>query len=729
MVPPAAGLTLEDPVTAVPGVGTKAAGALRSPLEIRTVRDLIEHYPRRYEDLGDVLPLRYATVGEPVTLIGTVTGWMQKRPRGRKLVISEARVRDRDGAWFTVTYFNQPWRERSLGPGTVASFSGKLETFRGDPKISTPDVQVLGHEDQEVDHQRLIPVYPATESTPTWKLQTWIAAALEELPPLDDPLPEALRDGHGLVSLDSAIRGIHAPDDATHADASRRRLVFDELFTLQVGLQWRRVRLEAGTVGKHNGPVDGGKADAFLDSLPFTPTDAQSRAFTGIGADLAADRPMHRLLQGDVGSGKTLVAAWAMLCAVDRRRQAALMVPTAVLAEQHHRTLTDLLAPLGVNVLDGVRVELLTAANTTRERRRILSGLLTGEVDIVVGTHALLEEGVRFADLGLVVIDEQHRFGVNQRVTLREKGEEGQDGAVAPGDRRSAPDILVMTATPIPRSLALTLYGDLDVTTLDELPPGRKPIVTQLITPDEAFRRERLYDFIRGQAADGYQTYIVCPLVEDSEEVAARAAETEVERLREGPLAGLDIELVHGRMRPDDKELAMQRFRRGDADVLVSTTVIEVGVDVPNATVMVIENAERFGISQLHQLRGRVGRGGAKSYCVLFAGWDGDGELTDEASERLHAVAASTDGFVLARTDLDIRGEGALFGQRQSGLPDLKLARLSSDLPLIEETRGAAQRLVAEDPDLRAADHRALRADVLRRYRGGLEELDALATG
>ncbi|MBW3578904.1 MAG: ATP-dependent DNA helicase RecG [Actinobacteria bacterium] len=717
-------LDLDDPVATVPGVASRRATTLRSQFGIETVRDLIEHYPRRYEDLGELVPLDLATVGEPVTLVGTVVQWTQRQPTskrtGRRLTISEATVRDGTGTPFAVTFFNQDWRPRRHPPGTVATFSGTLERRHGQPQLVMPDVHDLGRDGRtgDVHHRRLVPVYPATEAVPSWRMQGWIDAALDRLPEVDDFLPDDLRDQLGLMPLDTAVRAIHSPPDHRAAAAARRRIVFDELFTLQVGLHWRRVRLEAGRAGMDNGPTPDGRASRFLDALGFTPTAAQQRATCEVGADLAADRPMHRLLQGDVGSGKTLVATWTMLCAVDNGRQAVLMAPTEVLAVQHQRTLTDQLAPLGVNVLDGIRLELLTSATPTAAKRRILAELLSGTTDIVVGTHALLEEGVRFADLGVVVIDEQHRFGVHQRVSLREKAT----------DHAAAPDVLVMTATPIPRSLALTLFGDLDVTVLDELPPGRQEVVTQVITSDQTGRRERLYAFVREQAARGRQTYVVCPLVEGSEDVAARAAEDEYIRLRDTVFADLRVGLVHGRMRGDDKDAAMSAFRRGELDVLVATTVVEVGVDVPSATVMIVEDADRFGISQLHQLRGRIGRGADRSYCVLFAGRPGE-ELTDEARTRLEAVALTHDGFALAEVDLELRGEGQLFGSRQSGMPDLKLARLADDLEVVVHCRQLAGELVTADPDLAAPRLAGLRAEVRRRYRGGLEQLEALATG
>jgi ATP-dependent DNA helicase RecG len=732
---PAATLQLDDPVSLVPGVSGAVATRLRTAFGIRTVHDLIEHHPRRHHDAGEVLDLSDVAVGDTATLIGTIADWNVRRTRskrgGRALTIAAARVVQASGAALEVTFFNQPWRPKQLPEGTVAAFSGKVERFRRSLKLSNPDTQVLGRvrggsgdgpggvpgDLSALDRQRLLPVYPAVKELPSYKLVPLVERALEALPPIEDWLPEAWLDELELVTLDAALRGHHLPPDRATADAARHRLTFDELFALQLGLQWRRAHLEAGTVGRDNAPIDLGRADDFIRTLPFEPTRAQQRSFGQIGADLGGARPMHRLLQGDVGSGKTVVAVWTLLNAVDHGRQAALLVPTEVLADQHHRTLTDLLAPLGVNVLDGVRVEMLTGSSTVKHRRRVLGELLSGTVDLVVGTHALLEEGVRFADLGVVVIDEQHRFGVSQRVQLKEKagGEDGRD---------VLPDVLVMTATPIPRSLALTLYGDLDVTVLDELPPGREPIRTALITPADAGRREGLYRFIREEAAAGRRAYVVCPLIEDGE-VAATNVTDHHRHLADEVFGDLTVELIHGRMRPDDKEAAMRRFRSGEAQVLVSTTVIEVGVDVPEATVMVIEDAERFGISQLHQLRGRVGRGGGTSYCVLFAGWQG--ELTDDALQRLRAVEATTDGFELAETDLSIRGTGQLFGTAQSGLPDLKLARLQRDQPLIQVARDRARAVIDEDPDL--SEHPLLRAEVLRRYEGGLEQFAALQTG
>jgi ATP-dependent DNA helicase RecG len=728
-------VSLDDRVTALPGVGPKMATRLRDGLGIVTVRDLVEHYPRRYADAGEILDLSEVKVGEPATMLGEVLGWSARRiPAGsgrkRPLDLAEAEVRQASGSVFSVTFFNQRWRVNQLPPGTVAAFSGKVKSFRNALQLASPDVQVLGRVDAGLDadraadrleHQRLLSVYPTVEGLASFKLNELVEVALDELGPLDDWLPDTLLAAVGLMGFGEALRAIHQPPDDPSREAARRRLAFDELFTLQLGLQWRRARSEADTVGLDNGPRLEGRAADFLDVLPFEPTRAQTEAFGAVADDLAAARPMHRLLQGDVGSGKTVVAVWAMLCAVDNGRQAALMVPTEVLAEQHHRTLTDLLAPMGVNVLDGIRVELLTSSTTTKQRRRILGELLTGHVDLIVGTHALLEEGVRFADLGVVVIDEQHRFGVSQRVRLKEKTADTSSGDAA------TPDVLVMTATPIPRSLALTLFGDLDVTVLDELPPGREPITTQLITKAEEDRRDKLYAFIRSEAGKGRRAYVVCPFVEPSEAVPGTAVVDEYRRLSEDVFPDLEVALIHGRLPTSEKDTAMAAFRTGEAQVLVSTTVIEVGVDVPEATIMVIEDAERFGISQLHQLRGRVGRGGGRSFCVLFAGWSSD--LTDEAIERLEAVAATTDGFELAETDLSIRGEGQLFGRKQSGLPDLILARLQADRDLVGRTRQLAVSIVANDPDFARPEHATFRTEVLRRYEGGIDDFAALATG
>ncbi|MGH8896578.1 MAG: ATP-dependent DNA helicase RecG [Egibacteraceae bacterium] len=700
---------LEADVAQVEGVTRKAATTLFSAFDMRTVRDLLEHYPHqdKYRDVGARMPLAEAQLGEPVTIVGQIAGWSVLKPRRRSLVIAKATIHDDHGGKVDAPFFNQEWRPRQQPPGTRVAVSGVLERFRGAAQLKNPKLVVLDDADapeQPID--RIQPTYPATEALASHRIARYVRNALDQLEPVADFLPEPLRRKHRLLPLDQALRTIHRPPAMAAVRAARDRLVYDELLCLQVGLQRRRHQLESEAAGLVQAPGDGGLAERLLGALPFIPTHAQLRALAEIGADLARGKPMHRLLQGDVGAGKTLVAAWAMLVAVDAGRQAVLMAPTSVLAEQHLRTLTDLYAPLGVNAVGGPRLGLLTGSTTTRQRRALLAELACGDLTLLIGTHALLEEQVGFFDLGLVVIDEQHRFGVEHRTRLRDKRVD-----------HSAPDVLVMTATPIPRSLALTLYGDLDVTLLDELPPGRQEVATQVLASDSP-RRARLYEFIRERVATGERAYVVCPLVEESEALAVAAAEDVHEHLAGEVFPDVGVGLVHGRLPAAERDARMDAFRRGETPILVATTVIEVGVDVAEATIMVIEDADRFGISQLHQLRGRIGRGDRKSWCVLFS-------RDPEANPRLQAVAATRDGFRLAETDLELRGEGSLFDTRQSGLPDLKLAQLIRDLDWVVASRSDARDLVEADPTL--AEHAALLQEVRRRY--GDERLAALESG
>ncbi|HVM21463.1 MAG TPA: ATP-dependent DNA helicase RecG [Egibacteraceae bacterium] len=713
---------LDAEIAAVPGVSPRLAGALGRSLDLHTVRDLLEHYPHqgKYRDIGEQVPVAQAPLGEPVTIVGTIGSWNIVRPRGRRMTIAKAKVVDDAGGRVEVSFFNQEWMPKRLPAGSRVAASGTLEQFKSTLQLRNAKVVVLGEGETVDDTDRIQPTYPATEKVPSSTIAEVVRAALDALPPLPEHLPEDLRQDRDLLDYDTALRRIHRPADLADVPQARRRLVYDELLTLQVGLQQRRRRLESEAVGLAQAPPPDGVAARFVEVLPFRPTGAQSKAFEEIAADLAAPKPMHRLLQGDVGAGKTLVAAWAMLAALDAGRQAVLMAPTEVLAEQHLRTFTALLSPLGVNAPGGPRLELLTGATSTTRRRGLLAQLVSGDIDLLVGTHALLEEQVAFHDLGVVVIDEQHRFGVEHRTRLRDKRSDGR-----------SPDVLVMTATPIPRSLALTLYGDLDVTVLDELPPGRQEIVTQVIASDSP-RRQGLYDFIRERAGAGERAYVVCPLVEESDALRVGdatagdrsvAAAVEVHRrLADEVFGDLGVVLVHGRLSAAERDAAMEAFREGSAQVLVATTVIEVGVDVPEATVMIIEDADRFGISQLHQLRGRVGRGSARSYCVLFSTRVGD---EDGGAARLEALASTTDGFRLAEIDLEQRGEGSLFDTRQSGLPDLKLAKLIRDYDLVVASRADATRLVQADHDL--TGHPALADEVRRRY--GDERLAALETG
>jgi ATP-dependent DNA helicase RecG len=703
---------LSADVNVVPGVTGAVATTLRSTFGVVTVRDLLEHYPHqgKYRDIGEHLPIADAPLGEPVTVVGTITGWSVARPRHRKMTIAKATVVDEAASRVEVPFFNQEWRARQHPAGTRVAVSGTLERFSGRLQLKSAKLVVLAPDETVDDTDRIQPTYPATERLSSARIAALVAAALELVGDIGDFLPEDLRQERGLARRDWALRTIHRPEDLADVPAARDRLVYDELLCLQIGLQQRRHRLESESVGLEQQALPEGLAPRFVDGLPFAPTGAQLRAFDEIGADLGRAKPMHRLLQGDVGSGKTIVAAWAMLTAVDHGRQAVLMAPTEVLAEQHVRTLTALLAPLGVNVLDGPRLELLTGGTPLSRRRGLLAELAAGTINLLVGTHALLEEQVMFDDLGVVVVDEQHRFGVEHRTRLRDKRRD---------DR--TPDVLVMTATPIPRSLALTLYGDLDVTVLDEMPPGRQPIITQVIASDSP-RRATLYDFIRERVGEGERAYVVCPLVEESEALDVASAEQVHRHLADEVFPDLTVALVHGRLNAAQRDAAMEAFRHGDAQILVATTVIEVGVDVPQASIMIIEDADRFGISQLHQLRGRVGRGVAQSYCVLFSSKvAGD----SDAAPRLEALRATTDGFKLAEIDLELRGEGSLFDTRQSGLPDLKLAKLLRDFAWVVASREDARELVESDPDL--ASHPDLAAEVRIRY--GEERLAALATG
>jgi ATP-dependent DNA helicase RecG len=692
---------LGTPLAKAPGVSAALAKALEEGFGYRTARDLIEHYPRRYLTRGELTDLAHAKKGAEVTLVGTVRNLAKKMPR-RNLRILEVRVADDSGAW-VCTWFNQPWHAQKLTVGTVAAFSGKLAWKAGRLGMANPGYEVLREgDDPEGFANEVIPVYPATKEISSGRLRRAVGALLDRYGDVPDFLPEPLRRAHGLPDRAAALEAIHRPADRKEATRARDRLVYDELFVLQVGLALRRRAQEAG---QHGQPLqtDGDLTKRLLSSLPFQPTAAQSRVMSEIGADLSRSKPMHRLLQGEVGSGKTLVALWALLCAVQSGMQGAIMAPTEVLADQHGINLRGLLEPLGEGggLFGGPRVEVLTAGVTGAARQRVLEGVAAGEVDLLVGTHALLSEGVEFRKLGAIVVDEQHRFGVHQRVRLREKG--------------NSPHVLIMTATPIPRTLALTLYGDLDVSTLDELPPGRTPIATHVVA--DATLRERAYQRVREEVAAGHQAYVVCALKDESDKVEVRSAKAEAERLRAEVFPDLRVGLVYGDMPAREKEATMDRFRAGEVDVLVSTTVIEVGVDVPNATVMLIEDADRFGLSQLHQLRGRVGRGRAPGLCILFAD-----PLTEEGRARMDAIARTNDGFELANEDLRIRGEGTVFDARQSGLSDLKLARLIEDFDWVQRARRDAFALVDADPELTDPGSRRLRQEVLARLGDGRAE-------
>ena len=675
-------------VERIKGLSGKRGEKLRKA-GIVTVADLLLHVPRRYVDRSRTLPLSDVPLDEEVTVVGTVKKVSVRRPR-RGLVIIEATIYDQTGLLKAV-WFNQAFRERQLAVGTEVALSGTLSRFRGSLQMRSPDADVLDRPSESLVTGRIMPVHPTVGGIGPGYLRRAIHSALLKARPMPDPLPLAMRERLGLLDRDTAIGDIHFPDQIEAAEAARSRLVFDELFRLEIALAVRKHRQIDQAEGiPHDG--DGSLVEAFLEALPYEMTGAQSRAIAEIQHDMAAPHPMHRLLQGEVGSGKTVVAMTALLTAVQGGFQGAVMAPTEVLADQHHIGL----APLAELV--GVRMALLTGSSSHRDET--LQAVAAGTVDLVVGTHALIQEGVVFSNLGVAVVDEQHRFGVHQRVELREKAAGRQ------------PDMLIMTATPIPRTLSMTLYGDLDVTVLDEMPQGRVPTRTEAISSDPA-ALERVYSIIRSEVGEGRQAFVVCPLVEDSPNLQAASATAEHERLS-AILSDLRVELLHGQMKSADKESVMTRMRAGEIDVLVATTVIEVGIDIPNATVMVIEDADRFGLSQLHQLRGRVGRGKYPGRCLLVAD-----PTTPEGEQRIAAMVETTDGFRLAEEDLRIRGQGTVFGARQSGIADLKLADILSDMDTLIVARREAFDLVAHDPELR--DHRPI-ADETAALLGGSED-------
>ena len=683
-----------------------AAQALADNLGIETVADLLRHYPRRYIDRSATVPIGQLRLGQEATVIGRVRKVTKRLTRRRQSMVT---ITLWDGSgYLDLTFFNQPWIAAMYREELELAVSGRVGRYGGRLQLQNQEVEVLRGDEAELVHTgRITPVHPATEGVSARTIRELVHRALQDLGPIPEPLPLEILRAEALGSEDAALRAIHFPETPEDLDRARERLKFDELFALELGVAFRKHRVEREAVGVAHTPR-GRLVEHFVAGLPYRPTAAQHRAMAEVGADMARPKPMNRLLQGDVGSGKTMVAVHAALVAVQSGHQATIMAPTEVLAGQHLRNVRALLRPVGGrDVLDrpatgpspqgsllealeepppepagpGLTFGLLTAAVTGKDRQRVLDGVASGEVDLVVGTHALVQEGVEFADLSLAVIDEQHRFGVHQRIVLKEKGAGGY------------PDVLIMTATPIPRTLALTYYGDLDVSVLDELPAGRRPIETRAVR-DEAGRLAA-YDLVRAEVTAGRQAYVVCAAIDEGNRADVKAAEAEAERLEREVFPDLRVRLLHGRMRPADKEAVMEAFREGAFDVLVSTTVIEVGVDVPNATVMLVENAERFGLAQLHQLRGRIGRGEHPSVCILF---DESDEANEVARERLEAMVRTTDGFALADEDLRLRGEGTLFDVKQSGLPDLKLARLAEDAELVRRARTRAFALIEEDP-------------------------------
>lgn len=683
--------TLETPVEFLTGVGPRRAEMLRR-LNIFTARDLLFHIPHRYEDASTIARIATLRVGDDATVIGTVIS-KGVLPTRKGLRIFQAVVQDASGL-IEVGWPGQPWLDRQINKGDQLLLSGKVRFYHG-RQLSPREFVNLGPDGDATGGGRVLAVYPATEGLTFKFLRALIEKHLDDfLPLVTEYLPAALLDAARVPALPDALRAVHRPASVGEALAARARLAYEEL--LFVHLLQRRARTLARAAREGIAFVNKKKlTSAFRGRLPFALTAAQKRAVREIVTDMCSPQRMHRLLQGDVGSGKTIVAVFAALLALENDKQVAVMAPTELLAEQHAQTFGALLAPIGIAPL------LVTGSQSAKDRKAVARRLATGEPLIAIGTHALQETATKFGALGLIVIDEQHRFGVEQRKSLAERG--------AKGDR---PDVLLMSATPIPRSLALTLYGDLDVSILDERPPGRQPVTTAH-RPENA--RARVLDFVARQLRAGRQAYIVYPLIEASEKVALKNATKAFEELAEGALRGHRLALLHGRLDADEKDAVMRRFRDGELDALVSTTVIEVGIDVPNATVMVIEHPERFGLSQLHQLRGRVGRGAEESFCILL------GDVSDESAERLQPFLDTEDGFVIARADLEQRGMGDLFGERQSGVPMFKVADPLKDEELGERAREGARLLLATDPDLSKPEHRALHQTLRRQYGRALE--------
>ncbi|MEU7697117.1 ATP-dependent DNA helicase RecG [Streptomyces sp. NPDC039028] len=696
-------------------LGPATAKVMAEALDLHTVGDLLHHYPRRYAERGELTTLADLPLDEHVTVVAQVADarvhtFNGAKGRGQRL---EVTITDGSGR-LQLVFFGKGVHKphHDLLPGTRAMFAGKVSLFNRRLQLAHPAYELLRGDDGEspdtvdVWAGAQIPIYPATTKLESWKIAKAVDAVLPSAVDAVDPLPDALREGRGLAELPDALRLIHRPRTKADIAVARERLKWDEAFVLQVALARRR-HADTQLPAAARRPVPGGILDAFDAKLPFTLTDGQRKVSREIFDDLATEHPMHRLLQGEVGSGKTMVALRAMLAVVDSGGQAAMLAPTEVLAQQHHRSVTEMMGELAEGGMLGgadraTKVVLLTGSMGAAARRQALLDLVTGEAGLVIGTHALIEDKVRFHDLGLVVVDEQHRFGVEQRDALRGKG-------------KQPPHLLVMTATPIPRTVAMTVFGDLETSVLDQLPAGRSPIATHVVpAADKPHFLARAWERVREEVGKGHQAYVVCPRIgdeEDQKKKAKASAEDEAEKrpplavldvaekLGAGPLAGLRIAVLHGRMHPDDKDDVMRRFAAGELDVLVATTVIEVGVNVPNATAMVIMDADRFGVSQLHQLRGRVGRGSAPGLCLLVS----EMPEASPARQRLAAVAATLDGFELSRIDLEQRREGDVLGQAQSGVrSSLRVLTVIDDEEVIAAAREEATALVLADPDLTA---------------------------
>jgi len=669
-------ITLLSSVRYIKGVGP-ARAELLAKLGVFTVWDLLHHYPRVYQDRSTITPIEKLEAGTTATIRGTIVSVRRRRARGRVRTIVNVSVEDGTGM-LRASWFNQPYLSQSFRKGDQLILSGKVR-FYDMWQMASPDYEVLDGEDEQLHTNRIVPLYPLTAGLSARVLRNLILPTVRRLAgEVPDVLPREVLENRDLCDIETALVNIHFPESEEALLIARERLKYQELFLLEIAMAMRRRSIKGG-----NGGVSFAISELIEERIrrrfPFELTQAQDNVIEDLKADMIAPQPMNRLLQGDVGSGKTVVAMYATLIAVANKFQTAIMAPTEILAEQHMRTFRQYLA--GSNV----RVELLVGRQDAAKRRAILEAVASGEVDVVIGTQALIQKKVEFAHLGFVVVDEQHKFGVLQRGKLRWKGK--------------SPDVLVMTATPIPRTLALTVFGDLDVSTISELPPGRQPIKTQLVPRS---MRERAWDFVEEQIDTGRQAFVVYPLVEESEKMDLKAAIQMAKHLRKA-FSRWNVGLLHGKMKPEEKEEVMSAFREGRINLLVSTIVVEVGIDVPNATVMVIENAERFGLAQLHQLRGRIGRGEHKSHCLLF-----NESRSQGARQRLKVLTETSDGFKIAEEDLKMRGPGEFFGTLQSGMPRLRIADLAEDFAMVCHARDDAFSYIDADPELRSESGRRL---------------------
>lgn len=685
---------LNAPLTVVRGVGGKSAEVYKT-LGLRTLGDLLYYFPRRYVDYSQLAPIKQLRFGDEVTVIGTIKSKSARKVRGGQMEIIEAVLTDGSG-YIRLTWFNRHYLLNTLPENEPVAVSGKVDMYLGRLVMNNPEWESLEHD--QLHTNRIVPVYPLTAQLTQKTLRRTMYQAVNFWAlRVEDHLPDYIRTDAGLINLQNAILQCHFPDSIDKLTAARQRLAFDEIFLLQLGVVRQKKTWQSGIATPYH--VDDEWLHTLISSLPFELTSAQIKAFDQIRSDLSHDRPMNRLIQGDVGSGKTIIAALAIAIVVRNNAQAAFMAPTSILAEQHYRTLQATLSNSDSDAkfpLKKDEIRLLLGETPESEKKDIREGLASGRVKLVIGTHALIEDPITFQNLQLAIVDEQHRFGVAQRAALRSKG--------------NNPHLLVMTATPIPRSLALTIYGDLDLSVIDESPAGRIPVDTYILSPREI---ERGYQLIRSQVDAGNQAFIIFPLVEKGENGDSKAAVNEYERLQKEEFPTYRLGLLHGRMKQEEKDAIMTSFRNGEFDILIATTVVEVGVDIPNATVMMIEGANRFGLSQLHQLRGRVGRSNKKSYCLLVA-------ETDDATEneRLKVMVDTNDGFILAEKDLEQRGPGEFLGKRQSGYSELKMANLT-DIRLIEKARHFAQMVFEKDPDLTQPTHAALNRALSRFWGDG----------